>query len=340
MRIVLTLLARDEADIVDECIRYHLANGVDFVIATDHASVDGTADILASYERAGQLRLLRQDDAEIRQSEWVTAMARLAASDYGADWVINTDADEFWWPRSGTIRGVLAAVPSRFGAVRGLMRHFIPRPGVGPFYERMVVRHACDPDPHALFLSQVKVAHRSRPDVTVSSGNHDAYGEGLALLREWFPIEVLHFPVRSVPQMRAKFSRRTDTPGKSAMAMQAAIAALGVEKVFDSLCVADDRLPNEIARRSVAVDLRLRAALQQDSPPPVRLPPGVSPESPLEADRAFLADVASFMETDSAVRERRRLDAIESRVRGAGMVWSLLGRSSRRRTAAALRAGG
>ena len=38
MKLVQTLVVRDEADIVDDQIAYHLNAGVDFVIATDHQS--------------------------------------------------------------------------------------------------------------------------------------------------------------------------------------------------------------------------------------------------------------------------------------------------------------
>ena len=81
------------------------------MVATDNGSEDGTTEILERYERAGFLRLLREDGDDMRQQEWVTRMARLAATDCGADWVINSDADEFWWPRGGTLKDVLALVP-------------------------------------------------------------------------------------------------------------------------------------------------------------------------------------------------------------------------------------
>ena len=70
----MTLLARDEADIVDAQIAFHLHAGVDFVIATDHGSEDGTREILERHEREGHLRLIRQDVPEVRQAEWVTHM--------------------------------------------------------------------------------------------------------------------------------------------------------------------------------------------------------------------------------------------------------------------------
>ena len=41
MKLVQTLVVRDEADIVDAQIAYHLNAGVDFVIASDHDSLDG-----------------------------------------------------------------------------------------------------------------------------------------------------------------------------------------------------------------------------------------------------------------------------------------------------------
>ena len=78
MKLVMTLLVRDEADIVSSNIDFHLNHGVDFIIATDNLSVDGTTDILRAYERHGVLHYIDETDDNYAQHRWVTHMARLA----------------------------------------------------------------------------------------------------------------------------------------------------------------------------------------------------------------------------------------------------------------------
>ena len=107
-----TLVVRDEVDIVGVQIAYHLNAGVDFVIATDHESRDGTTEILETYARTGHL-LRIPVEGEMRDGPWRTSMARLAATEHGADWVINTDADEFWMPRAARSKTSSLRYPSR-----------------------------------------------------------------------------------------------------------------------------------------------------------------------------------------------------------------------------------
>src|SRR5205085_984690 len=182
-------------------------------IATDNNSRDGTTEILEAYARDGCLRLIREPAEGLRQGEWVTRMARLAATEFGADWVINSDADEFWWPRGGSLKEVLASVPQRYGVVHAFWRCFVPLPDDGAFFaDRMTIRlsqQAPINDPKSVYRPVTKVAHRADPNVLVGRGNHGLIGSSFRALATWHPIEVLHFPLRS----RAQWLRKVELQG-------------------------------------------------------------------------------------------------------------------------------
>ena len=203
----MTLRARDEADIVGQWLDFHLNAGADFVVVTDNRSQDGTTEILERYARTGAVHVIHEPREDLREDEWVTRMARLAATEFGADWVINSDADEFWWPRGASLRDVLAAVPDRYGTVSAFWRVFVPRPGGGPFEERMTVRFsALAPinDPTSLYRPTRKVIHRAHPEIRLTRGNHAIVDNPFEPLRGWFPVELFHFPVRDRGAARAQ----------------------------------------------------------------------------------------------------------------------------------------
>ena len=327
MKLVMTLLARNEADIVDAQIAYHLHAGVDFVIATDNRSDDGTTEIFERYRREGFLHLVREDSDDMRQQDWVTRMARMAATDFGADWVMNSDADEFWWPRGGTLKQVLELVPERYGVVRGCWRHFVARPAGDPIFSERMTARLCTPafpgDKTTIYHAHQKVAHRADPEVVVESGNHNAAGKRLEPIRAWRPIEVLHFSLRSVAQVSQKarggWSRHpVDALVDHQIRLDQEVHAGRAESFFASHAVSDDELEHGLASGTLAIDTRLRDALRtlrasdgtyHTSGAPLAFPPpGV------EDTAAFAAETSVLVGIDGIVRAEQRVDALEARL--------------------------
>jgi len=320
MTLVMTLLARDEIDMVDSWLAFHLNAGVDLVIATDNRSNDGTTEVLEEYARSGQVHLIREPGEDLRQDEWVTRMARLAATKYSADWVINSDADEFWWPRGASLSDVLGAVPPRYGTVGAFLRVFCPRPGEEEFAERMTVRFsALAPinDPASLYKPIRKVVHRGHPGIRLTRGNHALVDSPFAPLRGWFPIECFHFPLRSAAQCAHKaqlqgeaFEKHVARPPTAYHAdMYAALRSGEIGAYYDALVVSDDELERGLAGGRLVVDTRLRDALRA-------IAAGGQPVFPLPTlveDAEYAVEAAVLGEAD-VVRLQRRLDELERRL--------------------------
>jgi hypothetical protein len=323
--VALTLVVRDEAEILEANLEYHLAAGVDVVLVTDHRSEDRTPEILEECGRSAAVRVFREDAHFVEQQRWQTRMARVAFAEYGADWVLLGDADEFWWPHGGSLGDALARVPDAYGSVLGLQRNFVPLRGDGSaFAQRMVVRLAMAApinDPATPFRPVAKVAVRANPGVVVGKGGgHQVFGIHGEQLEAWQPLEILHFPLRSREQCARKYEKtwtgwQANMRGDLARAQQAADADQQ-DAMWERLALDDAAVQQGIEDGSLVIDTRLRDALRA-------IERGTDVDLCRSADPHQLSSLA-FAEAE-LVRRQRWLDDLDRRV------WSLCDRGAVRR---------
>lgn len=205
--LIMTLLVRNNEDVIGANIDFHLAMGVDHFIATDNGSEDASVDILREYERRGVLTLHFEPSDDFNQSVWVTRMARAAAARWGARWVINNDADEFWWPSSDNLKTALDTIPVEEQVVEAPRFNFVAIVPEGEtFYQSMVFREVRSFNANGKPLPP-KVCHRGSVDIVVGQGGHNVRWKGKPeppVTSPQRPVEILHYPLRSYPQFEAK----------------------------------------------------------------------------------------------------------------------------------------
>jgi Glycosyl transferase family 2 len=312
VKIVMTLLARNEEDILDAHLSFHRAAGVDLVLAIDNDSDDSTPEILASHARDGFVDV-RRETGDLQQADWVTELARRAAAEFGADWVINADADEFYWPRGGTLKDVFSAVPARYGGVRGMLRNFAPRPHGDDFFaDRMTVR-VCNPgaEDNSPYSPRFKAMHRGDPNVEVFWGSNRAVSRGLDPLSGWYPIDVLHFPIRSLEQCRDKFLRwYAIAPSRFRTAAYDADQRGTMREFYESYVVDDEALEAGLADGTLAIDTRLRDALRSLRGEPSR--PLTFSDGTVDA--AYLTELAILEDGDPRALVQRKTEDLEVRL--------------------------
>ncbi|GAB3126786.1 glycosyltransferase family 2 protein [Glaciibacter psychrotolerans] len=218
MKLAMTLMVRDEADIIASMIEHHLNQGVDIIIATDNGSADGTTEILERYAAHGVVDLRHDPVHRKQQGVVVTQMARDAATIHGADWVINADADEFWMPVNPAL-----TLREAFGGIdRGIQSFTVdvidmtgPPAMAGTGLQRLIYRDQRSiAELNAVGLhahSTHDAAHIGDPEITVIQGNHFVSLASLGAPAPEFALEVLHFPWRSW----AQFSHKVENAGKA-----------------------------------------------------------------------------------------------------------------------------
>jgi glycosyltransferase involved in cell wall biosynthesis len=113
MKLVAVSIVKNEADIIEAFVR-HTCALVDHHLVFDHASTDGTRQILAELAREGlPLSLFTDDNLGNLQQERSNFLTRLAWADRQADWVLPLDADEILvTPDRAALERELAGCPA------------------------------------------------------------------------------------------------------------------------------------------------------------------------------------------------------------------------------------
>lgn len=211
MRLFGVSMVRNESDVVEAFVRHNLAV-LDALVIVDHGSIDGTSEILAKLQAEGlALRVVTDPQPAYRQAATMTALARGALAQDGADFVFALDADEFLkLTARATLERALSEVPAGAHAVMHWLT-YVPDAfdsgagafGPGHLWWRL------NTERHGLFKVVVSRALLERSDDAVAMGNHCVQSPEETTVRPHARLRqdvvaLAHCPVRSQSQFEGK----------------------------------------------------------------------------------------------------------------------------------------
>ncbi len=206
-RLIMTLLVKNEAEMLERNLQFHKLMGVDGFIVTDNNSTDDTPAILKRYkERGWILEIINETATDYEQKKWVDRMIGLARSRYKADWVVNADADEFWYSPKGSLKTEVLETKANVLACK--MCSVYPEEEKNWTEWRQTVREVKDYEAYNLSLYSIferqnkKVIHRTAGYLQISMGNHKVKMLPQKEVRS--DIIVYHYNVRGKQQFLEK----------------------------------------------------------------------------------------------------------------------------------------
>ncbi len=226
-RLVMTILVKNEADIIEANIRTHARLGVDAFVVMDNDSDDGTREILEKLRKDFEIIIIDEKGA-YQQAKWMRQLAIIAKKQLKADWVINNDADEFWLPQNEkNLKENLAFKGSVLTLNRYNMildeackegdffasTHYVTNP---VFYTKEKQLHI---ENISIVLTKIGPKTIVNPHglIYIRGGNHkalhlanirDYFKSGYDKIKRFDEIEVFHYPIRSYAQFEKNIQNR------------------------------------------------------------------------------------------------------------------------------------
>jgi glycosyltransferase involved in cell wall biosynthesis len=237
--LVLLMKTKNDAEIIKPNIEYHKSVGVDAFVIMDDGSTDGTREILGDLSKDGNILLFDNPVTtkfNLSSLEYMD-MAEMAVNEFGADWIIGCDQDEFWVPKR--TNSLKKEIDDRHVVVSCKRYNMMPTHRYLhdqdiPFYENTFkVRKPYEnkeyresyllkkPEPvYPVLMIEIlhKVICRTKDLINIGIGKHHAEHES-GTKGQTDSIEILHFPIRSFEQFKKKvmsyanyFENNPDTP--------------------------------------------------------------------------------------------------------------------------------
>jgi len=222
VRIAMSILVKDEVDIIEDNIRFHARMGVDCFAVMDNLSTDGTREVLHSLQEEFDLHIIEQKCQNYQQAVWMTELAHYAKKYLKADLVISNDADEFWLPKQGTnLRDHLYASDSvvtlkRRNMVleeRALQADYDYRTARFSVANPILYNSETQKTSDAISMLLVKISPKTIVNphglIRLKGGNHWAkHGWRWINARNCNDITVYHYPIRSYAKFEANIKNR------------------------------------------------------------------------------------------------------------------------------------
>ena len=215
--ITMTILVKNEVDIIEENIKTHAKLGVDSFVIMDNNSNDGTREKLSELQNQFDM-LIIDEKGYYQQKKFMTRIAFEAKKTYKPDWIINSDADEFWIPNDG--KSLKEHINFKGGVLRVNRSNMIPpmeslTEKFAFFDSRYQVVNQINyrtnlVEDVSILLGQTSRKVMTNPNglIKINSGNHSAEHLAFWNKKEAQNIHIYHYPIRSFAQFKKRIITR------------------------------------------------------------------------------------------------------------------------------------
>lgn len=203
-RVLSITMVKNEADIIESFVRYHL-NLFDRMVILDNKSTDNTLEVLYRLKEEGNpIDVVLDSDFEFLKSEKTTSLMYNSFEQYRPDIIFMLDADEFVKSTNNQVNPRELIEQMETDRIYSIGRiHYIPMVDDDPnelFIPKRITHAIGRGGPKIVFTKDILTEHRP----VVSMGNHEVLLQGVK--RSSFPaLTLAHYEIRSFEQAKSKW---------------------------------------------------------------------------------------------------------------------------------------